>query len=931
MQFLTRLFFVVLIFVIFDRPSCRGDDVRFNEDIRPILAEHCLQCHGPDAEKREADLRLDIESAAKKKVIVAKNPERSAFLQRVASNDPDQVMPPPDAGKPLSRQQVVMLKRWILEGAKYEGHWAFEPIEKPKPPGVDGAAATEIDRFLLSKLKSAGLKMAQPISKQQLIRRATFDLTGLPPTWQQVQDFVNDKSPDAYKKLLDRLLESPRYGERWGRHWLDVARYADTLGGAAIGFKKFPFSYTYRDYVIHSFNDDVGYDRFIKEQLAADQLGLKENDPALAALGFLTVGMQYRNPHDTLDDQIDVVTRGMLGLTVACARCHDHKYDAIPTDDYYSLYATLASSTAPDVLPILGKPQDTKQYRDYQRELSLLQINREEMGREQIAVMKARIRMQVGLYLRELGKGTPEQDLSSALLSYRTDDLRPIILNRWRDYLGKLPADDPVFGLWLKLSKLKADDFAKKCDEIMQAMIKENGDISKLPAMEKLTATAPRWNPLVLDAVSKQKPKSLIEVADIYGKLFASIHQEWMKSVIEASLEAAVGAKVVPDEDPKHRTINSPIKRQLRRHLYATNSPTAITGDAAAKLLNRPVHDNLRGRGTAITNLDLNSPGAPARGMALVEDHKPRDFHVFIRGSAIARGNLVQARFLTALSPNGLKAFKDGKRRLGLAEAIVDPANPLTRRVVVNWAWQHHFGKGLVRTPDDFGTRGQPPTHPRLLDYLATSFLEQDDWSLKKLHRRIMMTAAYRQGAIENARARTIDPDNRLLWRMPRKRLELESMRDAMLAVSGELNTSIGGRPFNLLSKPIVPRRSVYAFVNRDIISSLSSTFDAANPNACTAMRPETTVPQQTLFALNSAFIQDRAAAMAARKELSAIGDDRERVQWMYRQAFSRSPDPQELQVAVRYVQSQDNQSKTNAWQRLAHVLLAANEFVFVD
>lgn len=905
-------------------------EIRFNEHIRPILSEHCLHCHGPDAGDRQADLRLDVEGGAKESAIVPQKPHESEMFQRLISKDPDLRMPPAETGKSLSAAQIKLVEQWIQEGAPYQDHWAFEPIKKPKLPQVDNTTITDIDRFILAQLKASGLQLSPTINRRQLIRRATFDLTGLPPTWDEVTVFVNDKSPQAFEKVIDRLLDSPQYGERWGRHWLDIARYADTYGGSAIGFKKFPFSYTYRDYVIRALNTDIPYNRFVKEQLAADQLGLKENDPALAALGFLTVGMQFRNPHDTLDDQIDVVTRGLLGLTVTCARCHDHKYDAIPTDDYYSLYATLGSSRLPQQLPMIGPAPETKSYRDYQTALSHRQEQHDDMGREQSAIMRSRLRMQVGLYLRELAKGTPEQDLSATFLSYRTDDLRPLVLNRWRKYLAGLSKKDSVFGPWLKLSKLDSKNFRDQCLALVQALTKENGDPAKQPAMQKISSNAPRWNPRVLEALAKQKPASLLEVADVYGRLFADVHQQWLNVLTDTALEADTGAKVIPDEDPRHLDANSPINRQLRRHLYAPNTPTAMKEEIAVTLLNRPIRDNLRGRNGAIHNLHLTSPGSPPRAMALREEEQADEFYVFRRGNPIDRGKPVQARFLTALSASNPNAFPVGKQRLGLAQSIVDPANPLTRRVIVNWAWQHHFGRGLVRTPDDFGTRGQQPTHPQLLDYLATKFLEEG-WSLKKLHRQIMLTNVYQQAAIENSEARIKDPENKLLWRMPRRRLEMEAMRDSMLLVSGELDSRMGGRPFNLLSKPVVPRRSVYAFVNRDIVSSIASTFDGANPNACTAKRPETNVPQQTLFALNSAFIQDRAVALASLKGIASAKTDAERVRLLYQRTYSRSPEPQEVILALRYIRSQKEKSKTKPWQRLAHVLLAANEFVFVD
>lgn len=921
---------------------CEAAEISFNQQIRPILAEHCLHCHGPDKDRLEGDLRLDIASDSKQTAIVPHRPEESELIRRIVSDDPDERMPPREIGKETGKEmtsaEIELLKRWIAEGAKYEGHWAFEPVAKPDVPTPQGAATTDIDRFIVASLEEKGLTLSPRIDRKQLIRRATFDLTGMPPTWDEVTAFVNDPSPTAFETVIDRLLMSPRYGERWGRHWLDIARYADTLGGSAIGFTKFPFSYTYRDYVIAAFNSDLPYNEFIKQQLAADQLGLPENDPALAAVGFLTVGMQYRSVHDLIDDQIDVVSRGLLGLTVACARCHDHKYDAIPTSDYYALYATLASSHAPDTLPLVGTPTQTDQLLAYEKELSNRQVAYEDMARDQSEVMRSRLRMQVGLYLTELAKGTPEQDLSAAFLSYRTDDVRPIVLNRWRDYLAAMPADDPVFGLWVQMFKVEAGEFAERCAERVAAMKTANGDPASFANVQSLGLAAPTWNPRVLDAVAARNPTSLIELAEAYGSLFADIHTTWFRSLVETSLASATGGTILPDEDPAHAEINSVINRQLRRHLYHPDTPTAMADEIAVKMLNRTVSDTLSGKRGAIHDLHLNSPGSPPRAMALREAKRPPTFTIFRRGNPLDRGEPVEARFLTELSKPDAKPFDEGRRRLGLAEGIAAADNPLTRRVVVNWVWQNHFGQGLVRTPDDFGTRGQPPTHPQLLDYLATVFLE-DQWSIKSLHRRIMLSDVYQQAAIENAANRDVDPDNTLLWRMPRRRLEMEAMRDALLTVSGELDPTIGGKPIELAQSPVVPRRSVYGFINRDIVSNFSSTFDGANPNSCTAKRPDTNVPQQTLYALNSEFIQDRAIRVAGLAKSAADNDD-QRVRWLYQHLFAREPDGDELQLAIQYVSGAeptetatdgDASATTDRWNLLAHALLASNEFIFVD
>jgi len=910
----------------------RGADApRYDRDISPILAEHCLGCHGPDAAARQADLRLDLAAGAAG-AIEPGRPEESELVRRVVATDPAVRMPPPEHGPGLDAGKVDRLRRWIAAGAPYEEHWAFLPIRRPPPPSTTRPASTDVDRFLASAREARGLPEPPPIDRRRLVRRASFDLTGLPPTWEEVEAFVADPAPDAeaFARVVDRLLASPRYGERWGRHWLDIARYADTHGGAAIGFARFPFSYTYRDYVIRALNDDVPWDRFITEQVAADQLGLPEDDPALAGLGFLTIGMQFRNRHDLLDDQIDVVSRGLMGLTIACARCHDHKYDPITTADYYALAATFAPSRPPELLPVIGGPEATPALAEYMAELAARRAARDDMARDQIAVMQGRLRMQVGLYLRELARGTPEQDLSTAFISFRTDDVRPHVLERWRGYLAGLGPDDAVFGPWRRLAVLPADCFAERCADLVATLVAENGPAAD--ARHGLGDAPPRFNPLVLAAIAGRAPASLADVADAYGAVFQATCREWQDGLARAA-EEAVGGGIIPDEDARHLVVNSPIRRQLRHHLFAPGTPTQVDEPLAAELLNRTVQDALGGKAGAIEALHLSASGSPPRAMALVEQPDAPPTRVLRRGNPLDRGDEVAARFPAALSAAAPGAFVAGRRRLGLAAALVAPENPLVRRVLVNWAWQHHFGVGLVRTPDDFGTRGRPPTHPELLDWLAEAFRD-DGWSLKALHRRIMLTDAYRAAAVERHEPRVLDPDDELLWRVPRRRLDLEAMRDAMLAVSGEIDATMGGPPVDLAATPAPRRRTVYGLVNRDVVSSLAGTFDAANPSACTALRPETTIPQQALFALNSAFVQDRAVAFAAAAAKAVPDGGAKRVAWMVRRAFSREPAAEESGEALTYVAREAAASVAAGdlpWQRFAHVLLAANEFHFVD
>ena len=921
--------------------------IDFNRQVRPILANHCLQCHGPDSNNRQADLRLDTQADATQSAIVAGKPDESPLIHRIESKDPDQVMPPGHLGKPLSAEQITILKDWIAQGAKYSEHWAFEPIgdsTKLLQQVTDDSNQNElpIDRFIKQSLDKAGLKLSPELSKEQFIRRVSFDLTGLPPTSEELSRLVTDTDPESMSKWIDRLLESPRYAERWGKHWLDIARYADTHGGAAIGFTSFPFSYTYRDYVIAAIERDLPFDQFLLEQIAADQIDLPENDPKLAALGFLTVGMQFRNYHDTIDDRIDVITRGLMGLTVTCARCHDHKFDPIPTADYYALVAAIAPSNPPETLPVIGQSPDANAQRDYETQLKTLSDRHQQFAREQNEVMRSRLRMQVGLYLAEIAKGAVEADLATAFLSYRTDEVRPAIVNRWLKYLSELSQDDPVFHVWFQArswGQISEEEFAKKSEELVAKLRAELEAAGFKPeTIHKLSGDPPKWNPILLDAISEKKPKSLLELASLYGDVFGDEHKQWLTALVQTSLEAVPGAAVKPDDHPEHKTINSPSHRQLRHHLYGSGTPFDVPENEASKLTNRTIADMISGKRGAIHQLNLSSPGAPPRAMVLHETPKPQEQNIYLRGNPLSRGPVVEPGFLTAIRRSKpLESLEDGKRRLGLARAVISEDNPLTTRVIVNWVWQQHFGVGLVRTPDDFGTRGTPPTHPELLDYLANEF-RKNGWSLRWLHKQILLTKVYRQACVEGPHSRQVDPENRLLWRMPRRRLDFEAMRDAMLSVSGELDFAQGGRPVDFEANPTSTRRSIYGFVNRDIVSPLMSTFDVANPNACTAKRPETTVPQQTLFALNSEFIQDRAAKIASSTKKDPDQAKPERIAELFRKILGRAPKADEEQLALRFI---DESNKTviegqtadpeKGWAQLAHALLASNEFTFID
>jgi mono/diheme cytochrome c family protein len=759
----------------------------FEKNVRPVLSENCHSCHGP--QKQKAGLRLDSAAAVGKggetgPVITPGNPDASRLIKAVRQTDDDFKMPP--KGK-LTDAQIADLAAWVKMGAPWpaeatttpnpaKDHWAFRPVMAPAIPDLKSESRNPIDAFVRAKLAEKGLALSPPADRVTLIRRLTQDLHGLPPTPAEIDAFVNDPDPDADAKLLDRLLASPRYGERWGRHWLDVARYADSKGYVFVEERKYPYAYTYRDYVIRSFNDDLPFDRFILEQLAADRLPLGDDKHPLAAMGFLTLGRRFlNNVHDIIDDRIDVVSRGMLGLTVTCARCHDHKFDPIPSQDYYSLYGVFASSVEPKDPPLIETPQRTAALEAFEKELAKRQAD-------------------VEAYRKKRQEATAT--LSRAL------------------------------------------------------------------------AMTPGLDPLALRAVVAAGPNPIAQ----------------------------------------------------------------LPADKFEKLLNRADRNALRTLVKKVETLKANSPAAPARAMAMNDAPQPVQPHVFLRGNPANVGPAVPRQFLEVLAGPDRKPFADGSGRLDLAKAIADPNNPLTARVFVNRVWAQHFGKGLVGTPSDFGVRSDPPTHPELLDHLADRFVK-DGWSVKKLHRLMLLSDTYRQRSDDRPECVKADPENRLVWKFNRQRLDLEALRDGMLAVAGRLDTTIGGPAVDLLAAPFVLRRTVYGFIDRQNLPGLFRTFDFASPDTHAPQRYSTTVPQQALFLMNSPFAVEQAKAVAARPEVVGVSEPPARVDALYRLLYGRAPTGDEVEMGVRFVSeaSPAPETKLTPWEQYAQVLLLANEFAFVD
>ena len=738
----------------------------FESKVRPLLIEHCYECHSKDSKRLEADLRLDGNVFALKggdsgPAVVPGNPADSLLIQAVKWQSYE--MPP--KGK-LSDAHIATLERWVEMGAPWPGlnssalaektedepydwekfrteHWAFRPVEVGELPEVSDHnwVRSPIDQFVLARLESAGLKPNGPATRRTLIRRLYFDLTGLPPTPDQVAAFLNDDSPDAVAKVINELLESEHYGERWARYWLDVARYSDGMGGF-LDNAALPNAWRYRDWVVRALNDDMPYNEFVRRQIAGDVL---TETPDPVGTGFFAVGPTYRGDGgdpkataeakaETLADRVDTFSRAFLGLTAACARCHDHKFDPVTTKDYYA---------------IAGVFNNTR------------------------------------LAVRQLG--------------------------------------------------------------------------------------------------SK-------EVIDAYNKAQASVKQQ-------------------------NATIQKFLSEEAKRLSKKPNQVEKLLDDAKKSTL-ATMREELKRRQQAI-------PPKPDEAHTLAEAGSG-DMHVAIRGDLRKKGDPAPRRFLQIVAGNDSQRFTQGSGRRELAEAVVDPANPLTARVIVNRIWQWHFGEGIVRSPSNFGVLGQQPTHPQLLDWLAARFVE-NDWSLKELHREILLSATWQMSSGFDRQKFEQDGDNRLIWRSNPRRLAVEVWRDGLLAVTGELDRTVGGAPTVRILD--VPRRTMYATVSRNgdryDSDAFLRLFDFPSPRSTIAQRAISTVPQQYLFMLNSPFMQRRAAALS--KDLAQMDDNQTRIRAAYERLYSRPPEDRELSVGLAFLG--DAETSSDRWPQYAQVLLSAHEF----
>ncbi len=847
-----------------------GDDAVFERDVRPILKQHCFHCHGEEADlEGNLDLRLVRsmqQGGDSGTAIVAGDHSTSLIYQRAASGE----MPP--GGKHLlSADQLAVLARWIDGGARTSrpepetltgpiiteeerSYWAYQPVQRPAPPVVKDQAKvrTPVDRFLLSRLERDGLTYSDEASRRTLIRRLTFDLWGVPPTPEDVQQFLADATTDAYEKLVERLLASPRYGERWGRHWLDVAGYADSDGYGPADVQR-PHAWHYRDYVIQSINDDLPFDRFITEQLAGDELisspldNLSAEDARLlAATGYLRMAPDGTSAatdnanlarNEVLAETLKIVSTSLMGMTVGCAQCHDHRYDPIPQADYYALRAIFE--------PAIN-------WKDWK---------------------------------------TPKQRLVSLYTSADRD---------------------------------AAAEIEKQAREV---------EARRLEKQTEFIAAA-------------------IEVE--------------LKKFPEDEREAARKTAHTPD---KERT---PEQKALVKKF-----PNLNISPGSLYLYDRKAADELKKMQDEATAIRATRP-KEAFLHALVEpaDSKATT-HLFHRGDFDQPRQEMKPAGLTVVSLNaGLSPIPENDparpttgRRLAFARHLTDRRNPLTSRVLVNRVWHHHFGRGIVSTLGDFGTLGTPPTHPELLDWLADEFMASG-WSLKSLHRVIVLSQAYRQSSFPTAALLQADPDNLLLGRAPVRRLEAEAIRDASLLVSGLLNDEPYGEAVPVMADPsgrwvlgienlsagrpgpVIPlqgkeyRRSVYVEARRSRPLAVLDTFDwpAMSPNC--ELRRTSTVPPQSLMLMNSDFVLDVSKALATRIMTMVPDDPARQISTAWNLAYSRPPAADEAVAALSFLVEQAEQFRkqparkgealgatpeAEAMTSLCQMLLSSNEFLYLD
>ncbi len=916
----------------------------FELKIRPLLATNCYACHTDSA---LGGLRLDSRDAMLKgggrgPSIVPGDPEKSILIQAVRQTDAKLKMP---MGAKLKDSEVADLVAWVKAGAvwpksatpitttKTNGKyviaperrmfWSLQPLADPQPPAVKDARwpKSPIDKFILARLEKDGMKPVRPASKHDLLRRATLDLTGLPPTPEEIAAFDKDSSLDAFAKVVDRLLASPHYGERWGREWLDVARFGEddyrSLNPFPRGYFPYTNAYIYRDWVIQAFNDDVPYDQFVKAQLAGDLLDEKVRYKYLPATGFLGLGPWYFDNGavevtraDERHDRVDVVTRGFLGLTVACARCHDHKYDPIPQTDYYAL-AGVFKNTSYHEYPLAPKAV-VEEHLKIEAELEKKQKILQDMQTALSASLSESLAFQTANYLQAVYEVVGQKKDKDATIEARKLDYE--LLDRWIAYVAKTTDKYHEKEAWQALMKKavpapsgggggrggggggrggaggglpKVSPEVNKASEDFQAAVvkvmlarKELDDENQVITAKSLEGTkkkkrANKPNEFITnDDFCPGCGLRLKNMAEEESNFWTEIFQRELKDSDDPTVDAANGAKA-----PKPGVLlfrGWGLESRVGPEAQARMASVKADIDAFKKKLD-PAYPYIHG----------------------VEDvQKPADLELALRGNPNTLGPIVPRHFLSILSKDEPEPFKQGSGRMELAEDILK--QPIAMRVIVNRIWKGHFGTGIVDTPSNFGIGGERPTNSELLDHLASQFIK-DGMSIKKLHRTIMLSSTYQLSADNDTANFAKDAGDRLYWRVERKRMDAEQIRDAVLMVAGNLDNALGGPSEDLT--PAFTRRTVYGKVSRYKLDEYLQLFDFPSPNISAEKRFTTTVPLQRLFLMNSDFMQLESEELA--KRVASEPDNRARIRKVYMLAYGRDPNEEEIKLGLDYLHAE--------------------------
>ncbi|MEW6306127.1 MAG: DUF1553 domain-containing protein [Verrucomicrobiota bacterium] len=927
----------------------------FEKKVRPLLAEKCYECHGD--KKQKGGLRLDSKDGwatggDSGPALMPGDLEKSLLIKAVRYRDKDFRMPPKEK---LSDEQIAVLEKWVELGAPdprtatamvakagginiEEGrkHWAYQLPKKSTPPTVRDSAwpRNDIDRYILAKLEEKNLQPAPDADKATLARRVYFDLIGLPPTPEQIDEFVQDRSRDAYEKLVDRLLASPHFGERWGRHWLDVVRYAESVTLRGFVFKE---AWRYRDYVIDTFNQDRPFNRFIVEQVGGDLLpysSVEEHQRQMTATTFLALGNTNLEEQDkkqldmdVVDEQLDTIGKAFLGQTIGCARCHDHKFDPIPTRDYYAMAGILRSAKAMEHANVSKwverpLPMATQEEAAYQRHEAQVAALQESLKKAKAAVNRTA--------LATIDKASPNRpavlnigDLPGVVV----DDSQAKAVGEWQHstyskhfvgdgYLHDLNTGKGEKTLTFMPGTLKAGRY-----EVRLAYVPANNRATNVP----VTIFSGDGEKTVV--VNQQ------ETPPIAGR-FVSLGQYRFE-------QNGAGFVILSTEGTKGHVIADAV--QFIPTEMLDGLANAATSDATRKPADDRKTAEARQANEEVKRLEAElkklADAGPRRPMTMsVEEGEIGDTYVHIRGSVHNVGPKVSRGFLQVASyapAPVIPESQSGRREFG--EWLASNDNPLTARVMANRVWHWLFGVGLVRTVDNFGTTGETPSHPELLDYLAVNFM-QHGWSVKQLVREVMMSRTYQLAGAGGDAALKADPDNRLWSHANRRRLEAESIRDTILSISGQLDLDMKGS--NIQGNPSADygykqtslRRSIYLPVFRNSLPEIFEAFDFADPSMVVGRRNVSTVAPQALFLMNHPFMREQSQHAAKLALGWSNMDDKDRVERAYRLALGRLPTDGELNVALKYLSGAKGDAKhLEAWTEFYHALFASMDFRHVN